>query len=237
MIRELEYVLFLGLWSSLKIDHFYLLYFFAFFCIWLNLLEIKPWNLASSPAGLYLEFEIWRLKAAITDLIYWWTFRLLFISFGKQNSHCGINRTLSALTITFLASNSLHNHGGQKWSYPCHNTKNFELWTTPSMMDHTVDIVADFSYYPKYSLFQSLMEWKFWLTGVISTVLIIFGFVGNACAMYILRKPKMRSAFNQLLIILCIIDSMFLLSNIPTTVMALGLRKYLQCIILEFKVF
>ena len=99
---------------------------------------------------------------------------------------------------------------------------------TPSMTDHTVDIVADFSYYPKYSLFQSLMEWKFWLTGVISTVLIIFGFVGNACAMYILRKPKMRSAFNQLLIILCIIDSMFLLSNIPTTVMALGLRKYLQ---------
>ena len=79
------------------------------------------------------------------------------------------------------------------------------------------------------------MEWKFWLTGVISTVLIIFGFVGNACAMYILRKPKMRSAFNQLLIILCIIDSMFLLSNIPTTVMALGLRKYLQCIIFELK--
>ena len=79
------------------------------------------------------------------------------------------------------------------------------------------------------------MEWKFWLTGVISTVLIIFGFVGNACAMYILRKPKMRSAFNQLLIILCIIDSMFLLSNIPTTVMALGLRKYLQCTILDVK--
>ena len=79
------------------------------------------------------------------------------------------------------------------------------------------------------------MEWKFWLTGVISTVLIIFGFVGNACAMYILRKPKMRSAFNQLLIILCIIDSMFLLSNIPTTVMALGLRKYLQSIILKLK--
>jgi len=74
--------------------------------------------------------------------------------------------------------------------------------------------------------FESLMEWKFWLTGVISTVLIIFGFLGNACAMYILRKPKMRSAFNQLLIILCIIDSMFLLSNIPTTVMALGLRIF-----------
>ena len=69
------------------------------------------------------------------------------------------------------------------------------------------------------------MTWKFWITGVISTILIILGFVGNSIAMYILRKPKMRSAFNQLLIILCIIDSIFLLSNIPTTVMALGLRK------------
>ena len=70
------------------------------------------------------------------------------------------------------------------------------------------------------------MTWKFWITGVISTILIILGFVGNSIAMYILRKPKMRSAFNQLLIILCIIDSIFLLSNIPTTVMALGLSKF-----------
>ena len=31
-----------------------------------------------------------------------------------------------ALAIAFLASNSLHNHGGQKLSCPSYNTKNFE---------------------------------------------------------------------------------------------------------------
>ena len=30
------------------------------------------------------------------------------------------------LAIKFLASNSLHNHWGQKWLCPCHNAKNFE---------------------------------------------------------------------------------------------------------------
>ena len=28
---------------------------------------------------------------------YWWIFRLLFITFGKQNWHCGMNRTLSQI--------------------------------------------------------------------------------------------------------------------------------------------
>ena len=46
-------------------------------------LEIKPCGLGS---------KIWDMEA---DLIYWWTFRLLFIYFGKQMWHCGMDWTLS----------------------------------------------------------------------------------------------------------------------------------------------
>ena len=64
-----------------------------------------------------LEFKIWRLKA-ITDLIYCWIFKLLFISFGKQDLHCTVKWTKRwvkgpkyAVAVRHLASNSLH--GGQ----------------------------------------------------------------------------------------------------------------------------
>ena len=46
-------------------------------------LEIKPCGLGS------------RITDMEADLIYWRTFRLLFISFGKQNWHCGMDWTLS----------------------------------------------------------------------------------------------------------------------------------------------
>ena len=48
---------------------------------------------------MVLEFEIWRLKA-ITDLIYWWTFGLLFISFGKQKWHFNWLNFLVLFNIT-----------------------------------------------------------------------------------------------------------------------------------------
>jgi len=70
------------------------------------------------------------------------------------------------------------------------------------------------------------MSWKFWLTGIISSVIIVLGFIGNGMAIYLLRRPKMKSAFNQLLIALCIFDTTFLLSNIPVTERALGSSKY-----------
>ena len=79
------------------------------------------------------------------------------------------------------------------------------------------------------------MTWKFWIAGVMSSVLIILGCLGNSVAMFILRKPKMRSAFNQLLITLCIIDTIFLMSNIPTSVAALGSRKLGLSAIMERK--
>ena len=77
------------------------------------LLEIKPYGLGS---------RIWDMEAESYNwshlLVNIW-FGLLFISFGKQKRHCGMNQTLSwvpkcALAISFLASNSLDNHGGRK---------------------------------------------------------------------------------------------------------------------------
>ena len=58
-------------------------------------------------------------------------------------------------------------------------------------------------------------------------------------AIFILRKPKLCTAFNQLLITLCIIDTCVLLSNIPTTVNSLGTRKFYKLIIylLTYKTF
>jgi hypothetical protein len=49
-------------------------------------LEIKPCGLGSRIRDM----------ETVTDPIYWCTFRLLFIYFGKQNLQCGMNRTFSA---------------------------------------------------------------------------------------------------------------------------------------------
>ena len=73
---------------------------------------------------------------------------------------------------------------------------------------------------------QHLFLWKYWITGVVSAMVIALGFVGNLTAIFILRKPKMSTAFNQLLIVLCVFDTIFLLMNIPTTELAFQSRKY-----------
>ena len=70
------------------------------------------------------------------------------------------------------------------------------------------------------------MRWKYWVPGVTSSCLITLGCLGNLLAIFILRKPKLRTAFNQLLISLCVIDTLVLLSNIPTTINSLGSRKF-----------
>ena len=57
-------------------------------------------------------------------------------------------------------------------------------------------------------------------------MVIALGFVGNLTAIFILRKPKMSTAFNQLLIVLCVFDTIFLVMNIPTTELAFQSRKY-----------
>ena len=77
----------------------------------------------------------------------------------------------------------------------------------------------------EFWMFQELKEWKFWVYGVVSSVLVILGILGNALATFILQKPRMKSAFNQLLIVLCAIDSLFLLTNIPTITQSQGSSK------------
>ena len=92
--------------------------------------------------GLVLEFEIWRLKA-ITDLIYWWTFRLLFTSFDKQNLHvhCGMNQTLSAKVC------ASYNVFWPLTDFITMEVKNFSLGCTV---------------WPRCCLFQDWLPVKYW---------------------------------------------------------------------------
>ena len=62
------------------------------------ILEIKPCGLGS---------RIWGWKLEVISFIGDITFYFIC----KQNWHCGLSRTLNQ---SFLTSNSLHNHGGQK---------------------------------------------------------------------------------------------------------------------------
>ena len=53
---------------------------------------------------------------------------------------------------------------------------------------------------------------RFWAEGVISTVVAIFGFVGNLISIWVLADEELRrSAFNRLLLALAIIDCMFIM--------------------------
>ena len=68
---------------------------------------------------------------------------------------------------------------------------------------------------------------------MVSAIVIVLGCIGNLTAILLLQKPKMSTAFNQLLIVLCIFDTVFLISNIPTTELALQSRKLLLFSILR----
>ena len=53
---------------------------------------------------------------------------------------------------------------------------------------------------------------RFWAEGVISTVVAIFGFMGNLISIWVLSDQELRSsAFNRLLLALAIIDCMFIM--------------------------
>ena len=85
-----------------------------------------------------------------------------------------------------------------------------------------------FAQYYYQHILQHLFLWKYWITGVVSAIVIVLGCIGNLTAILLLQKPKMSTAFNQLLIVLCIFDTVFLISNIPTTELALQSRKLLS---------
>ena len=70
--------------------------------------------------------------------------------------------------------------------------------------------------------FKELTVDKYWMNGVNSLVFEVFGLLGNMVAIWTLCRPTLRTAFNQLLIFGSLIDMMFLLSNVPNTVHALG---------------
>ncbi len=59
------------------------------------------------------------------------------------------------------------------------------------------DQLSDLINFRPFPIAQDLMLWKFWLGGVFSSVLCLFGFVGNLFAAVVLWGPKMSSAFNQ----------------------------------------
>ena len=84
-----------------------------------------------------------------------------------------------------------------------------------------LEIISD----AKMAHFQALLRWKYWISGIVCAILISFGCVGNFLTISILKKPSLASAFHQLLIWLCVIDTFFLLTNITTTIQALGKGK------------
>jgi len=91
-----------------------------------------------------------------------------------------------------------------------------EPQTDPELIDcHGIELKTEL---------QHLFLWKYWITGVVSAIVIVLGCIGNLTAILLLQKPKMSTAFNQLLIVLCIFDTVFLISNIPTTELALQSR-------------
>ena len=99
--------------------------FCVIYAILIDELKIKPCRLCSRIRGMESE---WVLKV-IYNLISYWVF-------DEQNWRCGINGTLKYQSvrqdIICLACNSLHNLGGQKWSWyylrhlqQVHRNKNF----------------------------------------------------------------------------------------------------------------
>ena len=88
--------------------------------------------------------------------------------------------------------------------------------------------------------FQAYLAWKWWVGGVVMSSVALIGLAANSMSMAVLRRPKLRAiAFNQLLFILCIVDTTFLLCNSLSCLHALGvnsceynyemLYKYLLC--------
>ena len=54
----------------------------------------------------------------------------------------------------------------------------------------------------------------FWCSGVATIVTAIFGVAGNLLSIIVLSQQSMTSVFNHLLLLLCLSDLVFLLSNL-----------------------
>ena len=63
------------------------------------------------------------------------------------------------------------------------------------------------------SRFQDILNFQYWVNGILAAIVSIFGFTGNFVSIYVLLQPNMRNSFNQLLIALCVSDSFFICCN------------------------
>ena len=114
------------------------------------LLEIKPCGLGSCIRDMEAE---WRLKV-ITDLISW--------IFGKENWRCGMNQMLSSSVrrdMMFLASNSLNNLRGQKWSCPCYHARHLQQIHWSKLLCGMYGLMAKSSV-PRLNVCQILMRYR-----------------------------------------------------------------------------
>lgn len=60
---------------------------------------------------------------------------------------------------------------------------------------------------------QEILNFQYWVNGILAAIVSIFGFSGNFVSIYVLLQPNMRNSFNQLLIALCVSDSFFICCN------------------------
>ena len=78
---------------------------------------------------------------------------------------------------------------------------------------------------PSFS-FQEFLEWKWWVCGFIMAIFGMLGLVGNLMSLAVLMRPKIRdTSFNQLLAVMCIVDSLFIACNIMSCLQALGVKN------------
>ena len=72
--------------------------------------------------------------------------------------------------------------------------------------------------------FQILLDWKWWLNGVITIIVAIFGLTGNFVSILVMLQPKLKNSFNQLLIALCVFDSVFIVCNLLNSGPTFGIK-------------
>lgn len=75
-----------------------------------------------------------------------------------------------------------------------------------------------------FSPFQILLNWKFWINGVVTIIVAVFGLVGNFVSILVLLQPKMRNSFNALLVALCVFDTLFIICNLLTSGPSFGIK-------------
>uniref|UniRef100_A0A182SM78 G-protein coupled receptors family 1 profile domain-containing protein n=1 Tax=Anopheles maculatus TaxID=74869 RepID=A0A182SM78_9DIPT len=77
--------------------------------------------------------------------------------------------------------------------------------------ESVLTIVSCYDDYPHNEL---LVEFEFWISGVVMNVVALIGILGNIFSMVILSRPQMRSSINYLLIGLARCDTVLILTSV-----------------------